>query len=115
MSFEKLLVFTDLHIVPEGERIIGIDPAERLSEAIKHAVALHPDATRAVLTGDLTHHGTLDEYTRLKSLIGDLPVPVHMTLGNHDRRDAFFQVFPETARQGDFACEVVPLADAALV
>ena len=45
MSFEKLLVFTDLHIVPEGERIIGIDPAERLSEAIKHAVALHPDAT----------------------------------------------------------------------
>lgn len=112
---EKVLIFTDLHIVPEGETIIGIDPAARFAEALDHAQTHHPYATRIILTGDLTHYGTVPEYERLRHLLSKAARPVHMTLGNHDRRDAFYQVFPEAARDGSFANEVIPLADATLI
>ena len=53
----KILVMTDLHITPEGQSIIGLDPGQRLADGLAHAARVHPDADRLVLMGDLTHHG----------------------------------------------------------
>ena len=91
---EKLLVFTDIHIRREGENIIGLDPLMQLRAGIEHALAHHPDAKRMVLMGDLTHHGHPEEYARLSEALADVPIPVSLMIGNHDRRDAFQTAFP---------------------
>ena len=66
---QKLLIMTDLHIRGEGEKIIGLDPLEKLELALAHALALHADAEGLVLTGDLTHSGKADEYRRLNKAL----------------------------------------------
>ena len=91
----KILVFTDIHIVPEGKSIIGLDPVERLRKGLDHAARAHPDADRLVITGDLTHYGSTAEYARLKPLLEDRPWPVTLMLGNHDNRPTFRRSFPE--------------------
>jgi len=91
----KVLVMTDIHITKEGRTIIGLDPMERLKEALDHALTAHPDAACLVFTGDLTHHGIRDQYQRLKAVLDEVPIPVHLTLGNHDFRDQFVANFPE--------------------
>lgn len=94
----KLIVLTDLHMVPAGERIIGIDPDSRLKAAVRHINATHPDADGVIVTGDLTHHGDVKSYRRVRRRLEKLTPPCHLQIGNHDRRDAFLKVFPETPR-----------------
>ncbi len=91
----KLLVFTDIHITAPGETIIGLDPLTRFSRCLAHALAHHPDAARIVIAGDLTHTGAAAEYARLHEALAGCPVPVAMTLGNHDRRAAFRAAFAD--------------------
>lgn len=112
----KILVMTDLHITPEGQTIIGLDPGARLLAGLIHAGKAHPDADRLVLMGDLTHHGTDKEYARLKSLLADLPWPVTLMIGNHDIRAGFLASFPEAATdpKGFVQCSV-DLGDVRLI
>ncbi len=89
----KLLIFTDIHI--KGDTIIGLDPVTRFKEALTHALAHHSDAQGIVLMGDLTHSGTVGEYNLLKDILVNVPLPITFMMGNHDRREAFLQVFPK--------------------
>lgn len=112
----KILIFTDLHMLPKGQRIIGLDPLARLQAGLAHAARLHPDADRLVITGDLTHQGDIASYERVRSLIEDYPVPVSLTIGNHDNRERFQSVFPDAARdENGFVQEVIDLEDVRLV
>jgi len=95
---QKIIVFTDIHLVPEGETIIGIDPFARFMQGLAHAIDHHPDAARVVLCGDLTHNAAPQEYARLRSALDTCPLPVSLMLGNHDRRAPFLAAFPEAAR-----------------
>ncbi len=90
---KKLLVFTDLHI--KAGTIIGLDPVARFKAALAHAMANHTDAQGIVLMGDLTHGKTAVEYDLLKSILADVPLQITFMMGNHDRRDAFLEVFPQ--------------------
>lgn len=113
---KKLLVFTDLHIVPQGETIIGLDPLARFSDGLDHALSRHPDAERIIITGDLTHSGTSIEYMRLHQVLAECPIPIHMTLGNHDRRAAFRVAFPDAPIiNGGFVQDVVDLDNTRLI
>ena len=91
----KLIVFTDLHILPEGGRIIGLDPSERLRKGIAHVNLHHPDTHHVLFTGDLTHRGDVASYQRLRDLLSALRCPYSLLLGNHDQRENFLSVFPE--------------------
>ncbi|MEM9582675.1 MAG: metallophosphoesterase [Pseudomonadota bacterium] len=91
----KLLVFTDLHLVNEGEQIIGIDPFMRFAEGLHHALSQHPDAVGILIMGDLTHQGRTAQFQRLKAKLDGLPLPVTLMLGNHDNRAVFRKVFPD--------------------
>jgi 3',5'-cyclic AMP phosphodiesterase CpdA len=42
-------------------------------------------------------------------MIGSLPVPVHLCIGNHDKRDVFLSVFPERADENGFVQSVFEL------
>ncbi|WP_371226439.1 phosphodiesterase [Roseovarius sp. 2305UL8-3] len=92
---QKLLVFTDIHFVKEGRDIIGLDPVARFSQGLAHALATHPDASHVIITGDLAHYGSSKEYARLRAALADCPIPVAMTIGNHDIRAKFRAAFPE--------------------
>jgi 3',5'-cyclic AMP phosphodiesterase CpdA len=90
---KKLLAFTDLHF--RASTIIGLDPVARFKEGLEHALAHQGDADGIVFMGDLSHSGTVSEYQMLKETLGELPFPATFMLGNHDRREAFIEVFPE--------------------
>ncbi|SFR55537.1 phosphodiesterase [Litoreibacter janthinus] len=91
----KLIVLTDTHMVESGGNIIGLEPAERLTEVLDHALQSHPDAAHLVILGDLTHHGRAAQYARLRDLLAHVAVPVSLMLGNHDDRAKFIEAFPE--------------------
>ncbi|MBQ0749187.1 MAG: phosphodiesterase [Roseovarius sp.] len=96
-AMQKILVFTDIHIVAQGQTIIGLDPFARFAQGLNHALARHPDAARIVLCGDLTHRAMPEEYARLRGALADCPLPISLMLGNHDRRAPFLDAFPEAA------------------
>lgn len=115
-TMSKIIIFTDLHMLPEGGRIIGLDPFQRLKAGIDHVNAYHADADRVVITGDLAHHGDAESYRRLKSLIDTFIPPVAITIGNHDRREAFLETFRDVPTDPNgFVQQVVDLPDCRLV
>jgi 3',5'-cyclic AMP phosphodiesterase CpdA len=99
---------TDLHIDgPDG-------PNARRLERVLTAIAPYRPAA-IIASGDLTDHGAPAEYDALATLLRRAPAPVHLALGNHDRRQNFLSRFPN-ARDGDgFVQYAVALGGARLV
>ena len=91
----KFLVISDLHIVPEGQLSHSIDTAARTADAVGHINETHPDADFCIAAGDLTDRGEREAYLRLKPELERLRVPLHVTLGNHDCRENFLNVFSD--------------------
>jgi 3',5'-cyclic-AMP phosphodiesterase len=89
----KLVILSDLHIVPVGETSLGLNTTERLEQGIAAIQARHGDADLVLIAGDLADLGDRDSYVRLKDTLADLTVPVHITIGNHDDRPVFLDVF----------------------
>ncbi len=92
---QKIIVITDLHITRPDQNIIGLDPLARFEMVRDAALADHGDAAAMVLMGDLTHHGLPAQYERLRDALAPVPMPVVPMMGNHDRRDAFLNCFPD--------------------
>ena len=92
----KLVVMSDLHLVPEGEVANGLDTADRLSRAVESVNANHADADACLLLGDLADRGERAAYERLRGITSRLTVPLLVTLGNHDDRPTFLDVFGRT-------------------
>ncbi|MCF3639144.1 phosphodiesterase [Rhizobium sp. TRM95111] len=108
----KLIVFTDLHMTPEGTRIIGLDPHQRLKAGLDHVNLHHADADSVIFTGDLTHRADAPSYVRLKGLIDTLLPPSAITIGNHDSRELFRQHFPDVAADEEgFVQRAIDFAD----
>ncbi|WP_323013060.1 phosphodiesterase [Devosia sp.] len=89
----KFLVMSDLHLLPQGQLSLTLDTGERLERAVDAVIARHHDAAFCILAGDLADRGEPAAYERLKTIIARLPIPVHITLGNHDHRPSFLEVF----------------------
>ncbi|MEM7566437.1 MAG: metallophosphoesterase [Pseudomonadota bacterium] len=96
----KLIVMSDLHLVPDGEVCNGLDTGERLAQAIASVNSDHADADLVVLAGDLADRGEAAAYARLKTQLDDLTVPWCLTLGNHDDRPTFLSAFGKTGSVG---------------
>jgi 3',5'-cyclic AMP phosphodiesterase CpdA len=97
----KFLVLSDLHLVDENETSHGLDTFLRMQKAVDWINANHADADFCVLAGDLADigfKGAVQPYERLKTLLADLKVPCHITIGNHDNRDTFLSVFGKDKR-----------------
>lgn len=94
----KLVHVTDTHLVPPGESLYGLDPADRLARVVARINRDHADADLCVLTGDLADAGAPAAYGALREILAGLRVSWRLLLGNHDRRDAFAVAFPEVER-----------------
>jgi len=92
----KILQVTDLHITRPGFGLYGLDPRARLAAAVADINASHGDAALCLFTGDLTDNGASEAFASLREVLADLSVPYRLLLGNHDHRQNFLSVFPET-------------------
>jgi 3',5'-cyclic-AMP phosphodiesterase len=79
---------------------LAAEPAASLRLALGRVLALDPRPDCVVITGDLTEHGNVDAYAQLRELIGDFPLPLHLTTGNHDNPAALLEVFGGTSFLG---------------
>ncbi|MEM9797094.1 MAG: metallophosphoesterase [Pseudomonadota bacterium] len=96
----KLIVLSDLHLVPLGETLAGLDTCARLEQALKRLEQAHRDADVVVIAGDLRDKTTSAPYDFVRAALCRISAPVMLTLGNHDDRDAFAGTFPEHITDG---------------
>ena len=89
---------TDLHVVPRGDTLHGLDAIHRVETCIADINRHRKRLDFCVFTGDLVERGDHDSYAVLRELLGALQLPYHLILGNHDRRGAFLELFPEQPR-----------------
>lgn len=86
----SFIQITDTHIVGHGELAYGrSDTATALETAIATINAKRSmlgDVDCVIVTGDLTDHGTAQEYDRFAAIMGGLDLPWLAVPGNHDRR-----------------------------
>ena len=61
----KLIHISDIHLTAPGERMGGLNPHRRFAQALDDVRAQHSDATRIIITGDLTHWGEPAAYASL--------------------------------------------------
>lgn len=112
----KILQVTDMHLVPPGETLHRLDPRKRLDACVEDINANHRDAKLCIFTGDLTHKGEVAAYENLRDCLANLAVPYQLMVGNHDRRDHFWRVFPEAPRdEHGFVQRVMDLRAARLI
>lgn len=97
----RFIHLTDPHLMPPGRLLYGIDPAERLRAAVSDIDTRVNDAAFVIITGDLVHRADPAAYGLLREVLGDLTIPVHLGIGNHDDRAAFRSAFPDTPADSD--------------
>ncbi|MHA3790248.1 phosphodiesterase [Sphingomonas sp. YL-JM2C] len=97
---------TDLHIGFDLENPDELN-FHRVAAAIDYVKGLSVVPDRLFLTGDLTDHGDVASYERLKGLIDGCGFPVHLCVGNHDDRAAMKQVFPDLPVEDGFVQYVI--------
>ena len=89
----KFIHITDLHLVPAGEKLWGLDPLARLQMCLVDVALHHADAAFCVISGDLAERGDMASYLALQKCLRGFKIPVHLMMGNHDDRENFQTVF----------------------
>lgn len=116
MRWNKFIHLTDTHLIEPGGLLYGEDPLERLHAAVRSIREEHADAAFCLITGDLAHVGEPKAYAALRDALSQLPMPVHLVIGNHDDRRAFQEVFASVPRDpGGFVQQMQPLRDGHLL
>jgi Icc protein len=110
----KFIHVSDLHLVPKGDRLWGLDPFARFEACLEDIAKFHPDAAFVVISGDLAERGEVLAYRQLKARLADFPIETHLMLGNHDDRGHFLSVFPEGPRDEAGFVQSAILRDGAL-
>jgi 3',5'-cyclic-AMP phosphodiesterase len=68
---------TDLHVVGNGQLCQGrVATNAQLQEAVAHINSLDPRPDVVLATGDLTDHGTVEEYAVLRDILAALLPPL---------------------------------------
>jgi len=91
---DRWTLLSDLHIAadPRATRH-GFRPADHLARVIERISAVPTRPAHVLVNGDCAHlTGEPGDYATLMKMLEPLRsagMPIHLTLGNHDRRDAF--------------------------
>jgi len=85
---------SDLHVMVGGKLAYGIvDTARLLGNCVADMMRLDPLPDVVLVTGDLVDCGQEAEYELVKELLAPLGMPLYLTVGNHDERNALRAVF----------------------
>jgi 3',5'-cyclic AMP phosphodiesterase CpdA len=98
--------FSDVHIVPEGELLMGtLDTLAQMRHALEAVEAADLEPLALLFTGDLADTGDVRAYRRLRALVepaaARIGAPALYGMGNHDLRPAFREGLLETAPGGE--------------
>lgn len=89
---------TDLHVVASNTLCQGqVDTNALLEKVVAHINQLEPVPDCVIATGDLTDHGTVEEYAVLRNVLRPLLPPLFVIPGNHDQRENLLSAFIEHA------------------
>ena len=96
----RILQITDPHVLPAGHLAYGVvDTGAALSHVVDCINAALPrigPIDLAVVTGDLTDHGTPEEYDRFRQIMSGLHLNYVAIPGNHDDRSAMRTAFADS-------------------
>jgi len=84
---------TDLHALPPGQCLDGLDTNALFGRALRCLTRLEPAPDLVLITGDLAEGGTEQSYEKLEEALAMLDAPYFLAVGNHDRREAVRRVF----------------------
>ncbi len=90
-SLLKLIVMSDIHLLPKGEVKRGLDTAPRFEKAIQSANTLHEDADLCVFAGDITEKSDVGAYALFDEIRSANDLEQRVMLGNHDDRNVYLQ------------------------
>lgn len=101
-----LVQFSDVHIVPDGELLMGrLDTLAQMGTALDAVAAADLAPVALLFTGDLADTGDIRAYRRLRELVepaaARIGAPALYGMGNHDNREAFREGLLETAATGE--------------
>jgi 3',5'-cyclic AMP phosphodiesterase CpdA len=88
-SLLKLIVMSDIHLLPKGEVRRGLDTAPRFKRAIQSVNELHDDADLCVFAGDITEKSDVAAYAQFDEIRAGNKLPQRVMLGNHDDRNVY--------------------------
>lgn len=88
---------TDIHALPAGGTLNGLDSNTMLSNAVEHLDGLLPLPDVVLVTGDLVESGEEKAYRQLRCALEKLRIPYYLIVGNHDCRKHLRAVFRETS------------------
>jgi hypothetical protein len=93
--------FSDAHIAADPKSNHGgVNMADNLAACGRELAAWPVKPAAIIVNGDLAfNHGGAEDYATFGKLIHPIRTlaPVHLSLGNHDQRDNFWQAFPHDA------------------
>jgi 3',5'-cyclic AMP phosphodiesterase CpdA len=87
---------TDLHITTAKDPQNRRRNEKRLRAVLAAIHDLQPRPAAIIASGDLVDRGEAEEYAELQGILGEVEIPIHYGLGNHDRRAVFRAAHPET-------------------
>jgi len=106
--------FSDAHIDADAKSIHGgVNMADNLAACVRELAAWPVNPAAVIVNGDLAlNHGAPEDYATFGALIQPVRAlaPLHLSLGNHDQREHFWQAFPHDAGR----LEPVPQKQAAV-
>lgn len=88
-----IVQMSDLHLTSVGTKAYDhVDTHAMLARAVRRINALVPPPDLVIATGDLTDHGTEEQYRLLAEQLRRITAPVAVVMGNHDDRLALTTV-----------------------
>ena len=92
----NFLHISDIHIPnKKGDLWFGVDPCKKMEKLIKLVKKLELNPYFTVITGDVSHTGTIQSYNLAKKYIDELRSlggPVYPTMGTRDNRQNFSNI-----------------------
>lgn len=90
----SLLHVSDTHLSATGDAVEGQDPDRRLAALCERVTRAKVSFDAVVISGDLTHDGSLEACVRLRSALEPLGGRLLAVAGNHDDVRCVSEIFP---------------------
>lgn len=85
----KLIVMSDIHMLPPAQIEYGIDTAAQFRKAVTQANQYYGDADLCVYAGDITDKAEVEAYQQFDQIRQGHKIPSCVLLGNHDDRPTY--------------------------
>jgi len=102
---DTFVFLSDAHIAANSKEVHNnVNMADNFGGCIREITEWSTKPAAVIINGDLAfNHGAAEDYALFNDLLHPVRAlaPVHLSLGNHDDREHFWQAFPQDAARQD--------------